>query len=143
MKQLREYIKKEIKRLNEANIVKRPLPNDVKQTLFGLLQMKPTHINKIQAIKSIKPSYKITINNGQTFIVSDIGDNFGFGLVNINGKEYDILDTKQQALALTALNDLQTKPIFNPLGGEGGENEETPSDETETPTEEPEEEPET
>ena len=58
MKQLREYIKKQLKSLNEG-MVKRPLPNDAKKTLFDLLNMKPSHIDKIQAIKSIKPSYEI------------------------------------------------------------------------------------
>ena len=38
MKTLREYIQKEIKRLSEA-IVKRPLPNDAKKTLFDLLNL--------------------------------------------------------------------------------------------------------
>jgi hypothetical protein len=142
MKTLREYIQKEIKRLSEA-IVKRPLPNDAKKTLFDLLNMKPSHIDKIQAIKSIKPSYEITINNGQTFTISDLGNDFGFGLVKISGKEYDILDRSQKNQALTALNDLQTKSIPNvgggasPEGGAGGEGE-TLEEPAEEPAEEPE-----
>ena len=57
MKSLREYIKKEIKRLKEAT-VKRPLPDEAKDALFNLLNLWKTHINGIQAVKSIKPTYK-------------------------------------------------------------------------------------
>ena len=135
MIQLREYIKKEIKRLGEA-IVKRPLPNDARNTLFDILKLKKSHIEKIQAVKSVKPTYRITLNNLKSFTISDMGNNFGFGLVKISDKEYDILDTNQILLAIKALNDLQTKPIINPTGDEEG------GEETEEPVEEPVEEPE-
>ena len=120
MKQLREYIRKELKELKEA-IVKRPLPNDAKEILFNHLNLRPNHINGIQAIKSIRPSYRIYLNNDQSFTINDLGDGFGFGLVNISGKDYDVLDREQQQLALIALNDLQIKAIINPSGGEEGE----------------------
>lgn len=136
MKQLRKYIKKEIKQLGEA-IVKRPLPDDARSTLFNTLRLKKSLIDKIQAVKSIKPTYRITLNNLQSFTISDIGNNFGFGLAKISGKEYDILDVNQINLALDALNSLQTKPIMSPVGGESGE-----EDTETTPEEEPEEEPE-
>ena len=38
MKQLRKYIRKEIKTLAEA-IIKMPLPDDAKRTLFGNLKL--------------------------------------------------------------------------------------------------------
>ena len=101
MKQLREYIKKQLKSLNEG-MVKRPLPNDAKMTLLGNLKLKKTHINGIQAIKSIKPSYRIYLNNNQSFTISDIGNGFGFKLVTINNKKYDILDSEHLSSALIA-----------------------------------------
>ena len=61
MQQLREYIRKEISKLKEAT-VKLPLPNDAKNTLMGVLKLKKTHINNIQAIKAIKPAYRIYLN---------------------------------------------------------------------------------
>lgn len=151
MEILRKYIRKELKILKER-IVKVPLPNDAKKTLFQNLNLKKSHIRNIRAIKSIKPSYKIFLNNNQSFTISDLGDGFGFGKVEINSKEYDILDNKQLPLALNALNDLQTKPIINPTGDEegsgkdigGGDTEggDTGGGETEEPAEEPAEEPE-
>ena len=110
MQQLREYIRKEISKLKEAT-VKLPLPNDAKNTLMGVLKLKKTHINNIQAIKAIKPAYRIYLNNNQSFVIKDLGNNFGFGLAIISNKEYDLLDGEQNSLALSALNDLQTKPI--------------------------------
>ena len=143
MKQLREYIKKQLKSLNEG-MVKRPLPNDAKMTLLGNLKLKKTHINGIQAIKSIKPSYRIYLNNNQPFTISDIGNGFGFKLVTINNKKYDILDSEHLSSALIALNNLQTKPIINPTGDEtGGDVGGDTEGGAEEPTEEPAEEPET
>ena len=151
MEVLRKYIRKELKILKER-IVKVPLPNDAKKTLFQNLNLKKSHINGIQAIKSVIPSYRIYLNNNQSFTLSDIGNNFGFGKVEINSKEYDILDAKQLPLALNALNDLQTKPIINPTGDEEGSGKDigggdagggdTGGGETEEPAEEPAEEPE-
>lgn len=144
MKQLREYIRKELKSLKEGKTIKVPLPDDVKKTLLFNLKLKRSHINGIQAIKSIKPSYKIYLNNNQSFTVSDLGDGFGFGLVIINNKTYDILDREQQQLALKALADLQTDPITSPTGDEEGGttgDKDVGGDETEEPAEEPAEEP--
>ena len=113
MKQLKKYIRKELKSLKEGQMVKRPLPDDVKKTLFGFLKLKKSQINNIQAIKSIKPSYRIYLNNDQSFTITDLGNDYGFGLVTISNKDYDILDNRQYYLALIALNDLQTKPLYS------------------------------
>jgi len=139
MKPLREYIKKEIKRLGEAN-VKVPLPGDAKHSLFNILNLKPNHINGIKALKSIIPTYRIYLSNDQSFTLSDIGNNFGFGKIEIKGKEYDILDIRTLPTALRALNDLQTTPIIKTTGDEEGGD--TGGDEVEEPAEEPVEEPE-
>ena len=148
MKQLREYIKKELKSLKEGKMIKMPLPNDAKLTLLGRLKLKKNHINGIQAIKSINPSYRIYLNNNQSFTISDIGNGFGFKLVTIDNKKYDILDDEHLSSALIALNDLQTKPIINPTGDEtggdmGGDTKGGAEEPTEEPAEEPAEEPET
>lgn len=137
MQQLREYIRKEISKLKEAT-VKLPLPNDAKNTLMGILKLKRTHINNIQAIKAVKPAYRVYLNNNQSFVIKDLGNNFGFGLVVIDDKEYDLLDNGQKQLALQALYKLQTDPILKTTGDEEGS---TGGDEAEEPTEEPAEEP--
>ena len=143
MEVLRKYIRKELKILKER-IVKVPLPNDAKKTLFQNLNLKKSHIRNIRAIKSIKPSYKIFLNNNQSFTISDLGDGFGFGSVTINNKKYDILDSEHLSSALIALNNLQTKPIINPTGDEtGGDVGGDTEGGAEEPTEEPAEEPET
>ena len=102
-----------------------------------LLKFVKNLLWRLRGVKSIKPTYRITLNNLQSFTISDIGNNFGFGLAKISGKEYDILNVNQINLALDALNSLQTKPIMSPVGGESGE-----EDTETTPEEEPEEEPE-
>ena len=149
MKQLREYIRKEIKTLAEA-IIKMPLPDDAKRTLFGNLKLRKNQINGIKAIKSIIPSYRIFLKNNQSFTISDIGNNFGFKKIKINGKEYDLLNKDQLPLALKALDGLQTNLIVKTTGDEetgdtdidtGGTTGGTTGDEEE-PAEEPAEEPE-
>ena len=143
MKQLKEYIRKELKSLKEGKTVKIPLPDDAKKTLLGLLNLKKSHINNIHAVKSVKPTYRIYLNNNQSFTISDLGNNFNFGLVNISNKTYDILDRNQYPLALKALEDLQTKPIIKTTGDEESSSIEEPTEEpTEEPVEEPAEEPE-
>ena len=145
MDKLRKFIRKEIQLFKEAT-VKRPLPNDAKQVLFNTLKLQKKHINGVQALKSIVPAYRIYLNNNQSFILKDIGNGFGFGLVKINAKEYDVLDPKQIPLALDALEDLQTKDIMKTTGDEemGGAGDEGGSEDTtpEEPAEEPAEEPE-
>jgi len=143
MKQLKEYIRKELKSLKEGKTVKIPLPDDAKKTLLGLLNLKKSHINNIQAVTSVKPTYRIYLNNNQSFTISDLWNNFNFGLVNISNKTYDILDRNQYPLALKALEDLQTKPIIKTTGDEESSSIEEPTEEpTEEPVEEPAEEPE-
>ena len=112
MKGLRKYIREEFKNLQRIHEVKVPLPFDAKNILFNYLNLKSSHIDNVQAIKSVTPSYRIYLNNGQSFTISDIGNGFGFGLVTIMGKKYDILDKRQTPQALKALNNLQTKPIM-------------------------------
>ena len=117
---------------------------------FQDLNLKKSHIRNIRAIKSIKPSYKIFLNNNQSFTISDIGNNFGFKKIKINGKEYDLLNKDQLPLALKALDGLQTNLIVKTTGDEetgdtdtdtGGTTGGTTGDEEE-PAEEPAEEPE-
>ena len=150
MEKLRKFIRKELKILKEGEVVKMSLPNDAKRILFNYLNMRATHIKNVQAIKSVQPSYRIYLNNNQSFVIKDIGNGFGFGLVIISGKTYDVLDKKQQPFALDALNKLQTGPIMNPTGDEegadmggdtggGGGGETSPEEPEEEPAEEPEE----
>ena len=67
MKQLREYIKKQLKSLNEG-MVKRPLPNDAKMTLLGNLKLKKTiNLIKKKLIRILDFYYSIIESLGVKF----------------------------------------------------------------------------
>ena len=137
MKQLREYIKKEIKTLME---LKFPAPPEILNVLQNVLKLKPLvrYITKLKAINDLNKSYEVFLNNDKSFIISYLGDLENNFKVKISNKEYDILDRNQLLLALDSLNDLLKAPITKK--GEGGDTQmdEPPAEEPEEPAEEPE-----
>ena len=137
MKQLREYIKKEIKTLME---LKFPAPPEILNVLQNVLKLKPLvrYITKLKAINDLNKSYEVFLNNDKSFIISYLGDLDNNFKVKISGKEYDVLDRNQLLLALDSLNDLLKAPIAKK--GEGGDTQmdEPPAEESEEPAEEPE-----
>ena len=62
MKQLREYIKKEIKTLME---LKFPAPPEILNVLQNVLKLKPLvrYITKLKAINDLNKSYEVFLNN--------------------------------------------------------------------------------
>ena len=105
MKQLREYIKKEIKTLME---LKFPAPPEILNVLQNVLKLKPLvrYVTKLKAVNDLNKSYEVFLNNDKSFIISYLGDLENNFKVKISGKEYDILDRNQLLLALDSLNDL-------------------------------------
>ena len=136
MKQLREHIRKEIKKLHEElGMRKYPLPAEIKMSLERDLRLRPLirYVNNVKASNTIPPSYTIFLHNGQSFqlyiektsIVAKIGP-----------KSYWLINADETNEATKELNRLLTHPI--PSSGEedtgettGDEGGDTGGDDTE------------
>ena len=66
MKNLKQYIKEEITRLQEKQY---PVPPEILDVLRDRLKMDPLtrYIEKFKAINSIPPSYRVFLHNGEFF----------------------------------------------------------------------------
>ena len=123
MDSLKKYIKKELKSLMEATIIKRyPIPPEIKHALENDLRMKPLQrfVKNLKAVNSIPPSYEVFLHNNQSFNISYLGKEEGNFKVKIKHKEYDLLDYKDLPLAIDDLNDLLTSPVVQKGSGEEG-----------------------
>ena len=121
MKQLREHIRKEIKKLaEELGMRKYPLPTEIKTTLERDLKLRPLirYVNNAKAANTIPPSYRIFLHNGQDFDIIYLGDQLNNFKVRISDKEYDLLVMDDKNLAIDALNRLLTAPLPPNFGGE-------------------------
>jgi len=107
MKLLREYIKKEIKSLMEANY---PAPPEIVKALKYDLKLRPLirYVATLKAVNSVPPSYRVFFHNNQyldlyieqTSIVAKIGS-----------KSYWLMNGDETAEAIKAMNRLLTLPI--------------------------------
>ena len=112
MKQIREYIKKEIKSLMEANY---PAPPEIVKALKFDLKLNPLirYVATLKAANTVPPSYRVFFHNNQfidlyveqTSIVAKIGP-----------KSYWLMNGDEAAEAREELNRLLTQPI--PSSGE-------------------------
>ena len=112
MKNLKKYIKKEIKFLKEQKIKKRyPMPPEIKDALENQLEMYPLirFVKSLKAINSIPPSYRIFILNGQSFDI--IYEDYSL-MVKIENKEYYLGDLDERNYAKKHINRLLTRPII-------------------------------
>ena len=68
MKLIREYIKKEIKRLSEDGMRSYPVPPEIRNALENNLKLKPLvrYISTIKASATVPPSYRVFFNNNQS-----------------------------------------------------------------------------
>ena len=150
MKLLREYIKKEIKKISEElGMKKYPLPVEIRNSLVNDLKLRPLirYVNNVKAANTIPPSYKIFLHNGQDF---DLYIEERSIVVKIGSKSYFLMDREENAEAIKELNRLLTQPI--PSSGEedkgdqagdtGGDTGGDTVTEPEAPADEPAEEPE-
>tara|TARA_R100000734_G_C3270393_1_gene66515 strand:- start:124 stop:570 length:447 start_codon:yes stop_codon:yes gene_type:complete len=147
MKNLREYIKKEIKFLKEQKVKKRyPMPPEIKDALENKLKMFPLirFVSNLKAINSIPPSYRIFLLNGKHFDI--IYEDYSL-MAKIGIDEYYLGDLDERNYAIKHINRLMTKPIMKTGDEEvediGGALPVTPaSPPTPPPADEPEDEPE-
>ena len=142
MDSLKKYIKKELKSLMEATIVKRyPMPPEIKYALENDLRMKPLQrfVKNLKAVNSIPPSYRIFLLNGQHF---DIYYETYSLMAKIGIDEYYLGDIEEKNYAIKHINRLMTKPLMK-KGGDESEGDTAPPpvgppDASGEPTEEPE-----
>ena len=150
MKQLREHIKKEIKRLSEdLGMKKYPLPMEIRSALVNDLKLRPLirYVNNVKAANTVPPSYMIFLHNGQSFQLYIEERSI---VAKIKSKSYFLMDREENAEAIKELNRLLTQPI--PSSGEedkgdqagdtGGDTGGDTVTEPEAPADEPAEEPE-
>ena len=128
MDSLKKYIKKELKSLMEATIIKRyPIPPEIKHALENDLRMKPLQrfVKNLKAVNSIPPSYRIFLLNGQYFdiIYKDAGL-----MAKIGIDEYYIDHYQENNYAVKHINKLLTQPKMR--DGDAEENELEPPDPT-------------
>ena len=142
MKNLREYIKKEIKFLKEQKVKKRyPMPPEIKDALENKLKMFPLirFVSNLKAINSIPPSYRIFLLNGKHFDI--IYEDYSL-MAKIGIDEYYLGDIEEKNYAIKHINRLMTKPLMK-KGGDESEGDTAPPpvgppDASGEPTEEPE-----
>jgi len=116
MKQLREHIRKEIKKIaEELGMRKYPLPTEIKTTLERDLKLRPLirYVNNAKAANTIPPSYRIFLHNGQDF---DLYIEETSIVAKIGSKSYWLMNGDETAEAIKELNRLLTQPI--PSSGE-------------------------
>ena len=146
MKNLKEYIKKEIKSLIENKIVKRyDMPEEIKDALENQLEMYPLirFISNLKAVNSIPPSYRVFLLNGNHFDI--MYEDYSL-MVKINKTEYYLADLDERNYAKKHINRLLVDPIMK-TGDEEAEDAATdtpsptptPPPPPPTPTPEPEE----
>ena len=146
MKNLKEYIKKEIKSLIENKIVKRyDMPEEIKDALENQLEMYPLirFISNLKAVNSIPPSYRVFLLNGNHFDI--IYEDYSL-MFKIDKTEYYLADLDERNYAKKHINRLLVDPIMK-TGDEEAEDTATdipsptptPPPPPPTPTPEPEE----
>ena len=149
MKQLREQIRREIKKISEElGMRKYPLPVEIRNTLVNDLKLRPLirYVNNVKAANTIPPSYMIFLHNGQSFQLYIEKTSI---IAKMGSKSYYLADGEENAEAIKELNRLLTQPIPSTgdedtgetAGDEGGEADTGGADtemEPEEPTEEPE-----
>jgi len=115
MKLIREYIKKEFKRLSEDGMRSYPVPPEIRNALENNLKLKPLvrYVSTLKASATVPPSYRVFFNNNQTIdlYIEQIGIR-----AEINNRSYWLQDIREANEAMAALNRLLTQPI--PVSGE-------------------------
>jgi len=116
MKQLREQIKKEIKKLSEElGMRKYPLPTEIRRSLERDLKMRPLirYVANVKAANTIPPSYMVFLHNGQSFALYIEQTSI---VAKIGSKSYYLMNGDETSEAIKELNRLLTQPI--PSSGE-------------------------
>ena len=145
MKQLREQIRKEIKKISEElGMRKYPLPTEIRMSLERDLKMRPLirYVENVKAANTIPPSYTVFLHNGQSFALYIEQTSI---VAKIGSKSYWLMNGDETAEAVKELNRLLTQPIPSSgeeddgetAGDEGGATDTGSSTDTEMEPEEP------
>ena len=130
MKNLKEYIKKEVKSLIENKIIKRyDIPEEIKDALENQLEMYPLirFISNLKAVNSIPPSYRVFLLNGNYFDI--IYEDYSL-MVKIGVNKYYLADMDERNYAKKHINKLLVDPIMK----SGDEEAEDTATDTPSPT---------
>jgi len=102
MKNLKQYIKEEITRLQEKQY---PAPPEILDALKNKLKINPLirYVENLKAINSIPPSYRVFLLNGEFFDI--IYEDFSL-LVKIGSKEYFLNKIDEKNYAIQHINRL-------------------------------------
>ena len=139
MKQLKEYIKKEVSRLMEE---KYPAPAEIVSALKDDLKLNPLirYVSTLKAANTVPPSYEVRLVNGTSFMI--YLEQFSL-MIKVGGKKYFLGDMDEKSQAIDDINRLLTDPQFNANAGEEGGEDSGEEETFDEPAEEPaEEEPE-
>jgi len=116
MKQLREQIRKEIKKISEElGMRKYPLPTEIRRSLERDLKMRPLirYVANVKAANTIPPSYMVFLHNGQSFALYIEQTSI---VAKIGSRSYWLMNGDETSEAIKELNRLLTQPI--PSSGE-------------------------
>ena len=130
MKNLKEYIKKEVKSLIENKIIKRyDIPEEIKDALENQLEIYPLirFISNLKAVNSIPPSYRVFLLNGNYFDI--IYEDYSL-MVKIGVNKYYLADMDERNYAKKHINKLLVDPIMK----SGDEEAEDTATDTPSPT---------
>jgi len=121
MKNLKQYIKEEVQKLQEREY---DAPPEILDMLKNRLELDPLvrYINNFKAINSIPPSYRAFLHNGEYFDI--IYEDFSL-LIKIGSKEYYLNDIDEKNYAMQHINRLLTGPRIRPEKGDDEEDEGT------------------
>ena len=109
---IREYIRKEIKRLSEDGMKSYPIPPNIKHALTYSLKLNPLvrYVSTLKASATVPPSYRVFFNNNQhiDLIMQDLGIQ-----ALISNKKYwlDGMGDDGVGEAIKAMNRILTQPI--------------------------------
>ena len=110
MKQLREYIRKEIRRISEEGMRSFPIPPEIKIALERDLRLKPLarYVSTLKAAATVPPSYRVFFNNNQhiDLYMEELGIR-----AEISHKFYWLHDVREANEAIKAINRILTSPI--------------------------------
>ena len=111
MKNLKQYIKEEVKRLSEREY---DVPSEILDVLQYRLEMNPLnrYISHLKSVNSIPPSYEINLHNGEKFIIAY--ESFSL-IAKIGSKHYFLTgDVDEKNYAIQHINRLLTGPKSKP-----------------------------
>jgi len=115
MKNLKQYIKEEIIKLQEEQY---PAPPEILDVLKNKLKLNPLirYVENLKAVNSVPPSYRAFLLNGEFFDI--VYEDFSL-LVKVGSKEYFLNDIDEKNYAIQHINRLLIGSKVKPENEEG------------------------